>query len=98
MHVWNHEGKDISEPAQCVCVCMYVCGALTVLQTHPQLLVVFLLHVVDDLALVFEGIRLLDAGHEVGFDHRVRGAVEQVTLWEILPQRNHTDRTAFYRG
>lgn len=61
------------------------CG-LTVLQAHPQLFVVFLLHVVDDLALVLEGIGLFDAGHEVSLHHRAGWTVEQVTIWEILIQ------------
>lgn len=60
------------------------CVRLTVLQAHPQLFVVFLLHVVDDLALVFEGIGLFDAGHEVSLDHRAGRTVEQVTIWKIL--------------
>lgn len=59
---------------------------LTVLQAHPQLLVVLLLHVVDHLALVLEGVGLLDAGHEVSFDHGAGRAVEQVTIWEVLTQ------------
>lgn len=63
---------------------MCVCASLTVLQAHPQLLVVFLLHVVDDLALVLERVGLLDAGHEVSLDHRAGRAVEQVAIWEIL--------------
>lgn len=42
---------------------------LTVLQAHPQLLVVLLLHVVDDLAFVLEDVGLLDAGHEVSLDN-----------------------------
>lgn len=62
------------------------CVRLTVLQAHPQLFVVFLLHVVDDLALVFEGIGLFDAGHEVSLDHRAGRTVEQVTIWKILIQ------------
>ncbi len=57
---------------------------LTVLQAHPQLFVVFFLHVVDDLALVLEGVSFLDAGHEMSFDHRVGRAVEQITIWKIL--------------
>lgn len=57
---------------------------LTVLQAHPQLFVVFLLHVIDDLALVFESVGLLDAGHEVSLDHRVGRAVEQVAIWKTL--------------
>lgn len=62
------------------------CVRLTVLQAHPQLFVVFLLHVVDDLALVLEGIGLFDAGHEVSLDHRAGWTVEQVTIWKILIQ------------
>lgn len=58
----------------------------TVLQAHPQLLVVFLLHVIDDVALVLEGVCLLDAGHEVSLHHRAGRAVEQVTIWKILIQ------------
>lgn len=53
-----------------------VCGVdlhahLTVLQPHPQLFVVFLLHVIDYLALVLEGVRLLDAGHEVSLNYGI---------------------------
>ena len=70
------------------CVCVYcvcvLCVSLTVLQAHPQLFVVFLLHVVDDLALVLESVGLLDAGHEVSLHHRAGRAVEQVAIWEIL--------------
>lgn len=62
------------------------CVRLTVLQAHPQLLVVFLLHVVDDLALVLEGVGLFDAGHEVSLHHRAGRAVEQVAIWEVLIQ------------
>lgn len=65
-----------------------LCAALTILQAHPQLFVVFLLHVVNYLALVLEGVGLLDAGHEVSLDHRVGRAVEQVTIWKILTQRH----------
>lgn len=57
---------------------------LTVLQAHPQLFVVFLLHVVDNLALVLQGIGFLDAGHEVSLYYRARWAVEQVAIWKIL--------------
>ncbi len=63
---------------------MCLCVRLTILQAHPQLFVVFLLHVVDDLALVLEGVGLLDAGHEVSLNHRVGGAVEQVMIWKTL--------------
>lgn len=56
---------------------LYVCaGGLTVLQAHPQLFVVFLLHVVDDLALVLEGIGFFDAGHEVSLNHRAGWTVQ----------------------
>lgn len=36
------------------CYYLYICTCVrpTVLQAHPQLFVVFLLHVIDDLALV----------------------------------------------
>lgn len=61
----------------------------TILKAHPQLLVVFLLHVVDNLALVLECISLLDAGHEVGLDHRIGWAVEQVPLRESLWSTEH---------
>lgn len=67
---------------------------VTVLQAHPQLLVVLLLHVVDDLALVFEGVGLLDAGHEVGLDHRAGRAVEQVAVRKVL---SHAQREKHFR-
>lgn len=66
----------------------YVC--LTVLQAHPQLFVVLLLHVIDDLTLVLEGIGLFDAGHEVSLNYRVGRAVEQVTIWKILAHNHKT--------
>lgn len=72
-----------------VCVCV----SLTVLQAHPQLFVVFLLHVVDDLALVLEGVGLLDTGHEVSLDHRAGRAVEQVMIWKML---THAQDKTFY--
>lgn len=77
-----------------MCFCIW----LTVLQAHPQLFVVFLLHVIDDLALVLEGVGLLDAGHEVSLDHRVRMAVEQVTIWKILTQaqKNRSKAELFF--
>lgn len=66
--------------------CYNLCVRPTILQAHPQLFVVFLLHVVDDLALVLEGVRLLDAGHEVSLYHRAGRTVEQVTIWKVLIQ------------
>lgn len=62
---------------------------LTVLQTHPQLFMVFFLHVVDDLAFVFERISLFNARHEMCFYHRVRRAVKQVLFWEVLQDKVH---------
>ena len=41
-------------------------SALTVVQPLPELVVVLLLHGGDDLPLVLELVRLLDAGHEEG--------------------------------
>lgn len=77
--------------SQLLIMCVYLCAcvfvSLTILEAHPQLFVVFFLHVVDDLALVLEGIGLLDAGHEMSLDHRAGRAVEQVTIWKILTCR-----------
>lgn len=65
-------------------------ASLTILQAHPQLFVVFLLHVVDDLTLVLQGIGLLDAGHEVSLNNRVGQAVEQVMIWKTLTHNHRT--------
>lgn len=53
------------------------------------------MHVVDNLALVLQCVSLLDAGHEVGFDHRVGWAVEQVPLGEALQstKQKHKEST-----
>ncbi len=64
-------------------------AVLTVLQTHPQLFMVFFLHVVDDLAFVFECICLFNAWHEMRFYHRVRCAVKQVMFWEVLQNKEN---------
>lgn len=61
-----------------------MCLHRTILQPHPQLLVVFLLHVIDDLTLMLQSVGLFDARHEVGLNHRIRRAVEEVAIWEIL--------------
>lgn len=74
---------------------MGMCVCLTVLQAHPQLFVVFLLHVIDNLALVLQGVGLLDAGHEVSLYHRAGWAVEQVPIWKIL---THIHRAKIFKA
>lgn len=80
-------GMCVHSCSLCVYMCACVFVSLTILEAHPQLLVVFFLHVVDDLALVLEGIGLLDTGHEMSLDHRAGQAVEQVAIWKVLTCR-----------
>ncbi len=64
-----------------------MCVCLTILQAEPQLLVVLLLHAVDDLASVLEAVRLLHRRHEERLDDVARRAVQDVALREVLQTR-----------
>ena len=53
----------------------------------PELLVVLLEHVVDDLAAVLERVRLLDGREEERLDKLLAAAVEQL-FWTFLCEQN----------